>query len=299
MSSVDVATAAIKSISSPALKILKTVESGMNRYEYVPIRIIESSIKLSSEKTRVLADLLVKDGFMIAVSSPYRGYALTFSGIDLLALKTLVDKGALSAMGKPVGVGKESEVYDALLENGEVVAVKFHRIGRISFRQTRRLRIYATGAKAGWITQAKRAASREFMALKRLYDSNVSVPRPIFKTHHVVVMSALDGRPLIEYAKMITKEMVNDIFVNLRKMYEVGVVHADLSEYNILISEDGDVMLFDFPQWVSPNHNSANRYLFSDLNNLVRFFSKKDIPTPTLSSAINYVKGKKDELEWS
>ncbi|MGQ9515442.1 MAG: RIO1 family regulatory kinase/ATPase domain-containing protein [Thermoproteota archaeon] len=299
MSSVEIAVSAIKSLTSPAMKILRIIESGMNRYEYVPIRIVESAIKLSSEKTRILTDLLVKDGLLKAVSSPYRGYALTFSGVDLLALKTLVEENVLSAMGKPVGVGKESEVYDALLENGDVVAIKFHRVGRISFRKTRRLRLYAMGPKAGWITQAKRAASREFMALKKLYDSNVSVPRPIYKTRHVVVMSALDGRPLIEYSKKITHDLVNDVFLNLRKMYEAGVVHADLSEYNILVSEDGHIVLFDFPQWVSPNHKSANRYLSSDLNNLIRFFSKKNIPTPTLSSAISYVKGKKEEMQWS
>jgi RIO kinase 2 len=297
MSSVDIAAAAIKSLTSPAKKILLVVESGMGRYEYVPIRVIEPAIKLGSEKTRTLTDLLVKEGFLTAVGSPYRGYALTFAGADLLALNTLVEDGVLSAIGKPVGVGKESDVYDALLANGEVAAVKFHRIGRTSFRQTRRLRTYAAGAKASWMVQSRRAASREFEALKKLQASNVSVPMPISKTRHVVVMSALGGRPLVEYKEAVTNELVKKVFEEVRKMYEAGVVHADLSEYNILVSDEGEVVLFDFPQWVPPDHRSAERYLCSDIRNLLRFFSKMGAQVPTLSSILSYVKGAKDELK--
>lgn len=300
MSSVDIAVRNVKSQTSSASQALLIVESGITRFEYVPLHVIALAMKMSSERARHLLDLLVKDDLLRAIGAPYRGYTLTYAGADLLALKTLADENVLSAVGKPLGVGKESDVYDALLEDGdEVVAVKFHRVGRISFRQTRRLRGYAAGERAGWIVQAKRAAAREFEALVKLHGSQASVPKPIYRTRHVVVMSALDGRPLIEYSQPISRQLVEELFSNMRAMYEAGVVHADLSEYNILVSEEGHLTLFDFPQWVSPSHKSADRYLSSDINNLQTFLLKRNVPPPVFTSILNYVRGAVERLEWT
>jgi len=299
MSSVDIAVRAMKSQTPSATQALLSIESELMRFEYVPLDIITSALKMSSAKVRHLLDLLVEDELLRASGSPYRGYTLTYAGADLLALKTLVENNILSAMGKPIGVGKESEVYDALLEDEDVVAVKFHRIGRISFRQTRRLRTYATGKRVGWIVQAKRAAVREFEALTKLHGSHVSVPKPIYRTRHVVVMSALDGSPLIEYPNAISRELVEELFSNIRGMYGAGVVHADLSEYNILVSGEGHVTLFDFPQWVPPSHSSAEKFLSSDITNLLIFLSKRNVPHPTFQSILSYVMGEKESMEWA
>jgi len=299
MSSVDIAVRTMRSQTPSASQALLIVESGLTRFEYVPLHVIALAMKMSSERARHLLDLLVKDDLLRAAGAPYRGYTLTYAGADLLALKTLADEDVLSAVGKPVGVGKESDVYDALLEGGDEVAVKFHRVGRISFRQTRRLRGYAAGAHAGWIVQAKRAAAREFEALVKLHGSHASVPKPIYRTRHVVVMSALDGRPLVEYRQTIPRQMVEELFTHMRVMYKAGVVHADLSEYNILASEEGHLTLFDFPQWVSPGHKDADRYLSSDINNLQTFLLKRNISPPPLNSILNYVRGGTERLEWA
>lgn len=299
MSSVDIAVRTMKSQTPSATQALLIVESALTRFEYVPLHIIALAMKMSSEKARHLLDLLVKDDLLRAVGAPYRGYTLTYAGADLLALKTLADENVLSAVGKPVGVGKESDVYDALLDGGGEVAVKFHRVGRISFRQTRRLRGYAVGSHVGWIVQAKRAAAREFEALVKLQGSQASVPKPIYRTRHVVVMSALDGRPLLEYSQPISRQMVEELFSNMRAMYEAGLVHADLSEYNILASEEGHLTLFDFPQWVSPSHKNADRYLSSDINNIQSFLLKRNVSPPSLTSILNYVKGGVERLEWA
>ncbi|MEM0010589.1 MAG: RIO1 family regulatory kinase/ATPase, partial [Candidatus Bathyarchaeia archaeon] len=53
-----------------------------------------------------------------------------------------------------------------------------------------------------------------------------------------------------------------------------GIIHADLSEYNIIVSHRGPV-IFDWPQWVSRNHPSAHYYLRRDLENLLKFFKRK------------------------
>jgi RIO kinase 2 len=58
------------------------------------------------------------------------------------------------------------------------------------------------------------------------------------------------------------------------KAYSAGVVHGDLSEYNVLVVEDTPV-LFDWPQWVSSSHPSALYYLKRDLLNILKFFKRK------------------------
>jgi RIO kinase 2 len=54
----------------------------------------------------------------------------------------------------------------------------------------------------------------------------------------------------------------------------MGVIHADLSEFNVMI--DGrDVVLIDWPQWIDPDHPNADQVLARDVENILRYFSRK------------------------
>jgi len=73
----------------------------------------------------------------------------------------------LEAFGKPLGVGKEADVYDALTPTGQRVAVKFHRLGRTSFKQTKRKRGYVINAYSpDYHHRSQIAAKKEYEALK-------------------------------------------------------------------------------------------------------------------------------------
>src|SRR4030042_1993172 len=76
----------------------------------------------------------------------------------------------IRAFAKSLGVGKEADVYDALSPDGKRIAIKFHRLGRISFRQTRRKRGYAR-EHSSWLFQSHIAADREFQAMKLVYEN--------------------------------------------------------------------------------------------------------------------------------
>src|SRR4030067_792405 len=80
-----------------------------------------------------------------------------------------------AAMSKREFVPKEEDVYDAVHPAGSRLAVKFHRLGRISFRQTRRKRAY-TAEHAGWLFQSRLAAGEEIQAPKPVYHRGVAVP---------------------------------------------------------------------------------------------------------------------------
>jgi RIO kinase 2 len=67
-------------------------------------------------------------------SAKYDGYRLTYMGYDFLAIKTLTQRGHICGVGRQIGVGKESDIFEVTNEEGEVFALKLHRLGRTSFR---------------------------------------------------------------------------------------------------------------------------------------------------------------------
>jgi RIO kinase 2 len=72
----------------------------------------------------------------------YDGYRLTYGGYDFLALRAMVKRGTLSGVGRRIGVGKESDIYLATNADGDELAIKLHRLGRISFRRIKEKRDY-------------------------------------------------------------------------------------------------------------------------------------------------------------
>ena len=83
----------------------------------------------------------------------YPGYALNYFGLDFLALHSFTSAGLIEALGEALGIGKEADVYEALTPEGERVAVKLHKLGRASFRQTAKVRGY-TEEKAFWLIRS-------------------------------------------------------------------------------------------------------------------------------------------------
>ena len=267
-----------KRLEQKDFRILNAIERGMAKYEYVPIEEISrlSGVPLKEliSRTKMLNEL----GLIQRQKGAYIGYLLTTWGYDCLALNALVKKGVLKAIKlKPLGVGKESDVYEGLSTSGERVAVKFHRLGRISFRKTRRVRAYIGDRRhISWLYQARLAATNEFEALLLLYPKGVSVPRPIYHNRHVVVTSLIEGIPLFEVPPLSDPgKVLKDILLNIKVAYKAGVVHGDMSEYNVIIKSNEDVVLIDWPQWVSSSHPNAELLLRRDVDHLTKFFRRK------------------------
>jgi len=217
------------------------------------------------------------------------------AGYDSLALNALVKAGFLEAFGKPLGVGKESDVFDALSSGGERVAVKFHRLGRTSFRQTRRLRGYVGDRRhISWLYQSRLAAEKEFEALRLVYPRGVSVPRPIIQNRHVVVMAMIEGDEIYRVSDVSdAEEVLDEILLNVRKTYvDAGVIHADLSEFNVILETDDHVLIIDWPQFVRVDHPNAEMLLKRDMQNVLRFFRRRFKVRRDLQKALDYVKKK-------
>ena len=298
MSAVDVAVSAVRVVEPEDVRVLRAIEDLMARYEHVPVDAIIRASGLHPREVGYRLDRLHGLGLIRRWTGPYTGYVLRLAGHDLLAIYALVRSNVLEAFGKPLGVGKEADVYDALTPEGRRVAVKFHRLGRVSFRQTRRYRVFIGDRRhISWLYQSRLAAEREYEALTLVHPKGVHVPKPIGHNRHVVVTSYIEGAPLNELRELPKpKDMLYDIIEDVRICYqEAGVVHGDLSEYNIIvnITEEGEqhYVIIDWPQWVPTAHPSAQSLLRRDLRNVLNFFRKRFGITMDLDEVLRYVLG--------
>jgi len=278
MSSADVAVRVLLQLEPEDFRVLTAIELDMSRHRYVPEDDIPKLSGLTAREAGFRLNRLMGFNLVRRWVGAYVGYALNMAGYDCLAMNALVKTNVLQAFGKPLGVGKESDVYDALTPDGRKVAVKLHRLGRTSFRQTRRLRGYVADRRhISWLYQSRLAAENEFEALKLVYPCGVSVPQPISQNRHVVVMGMIEGAELYRVPDVPDPQKVLDeILSNVGRAYtKAGVIHADLSEFNVILKPDWRVLIIDWPQFVRKDHPNAEMLLKRDLKNILQFFGKR------------------------
>jgi RIO kinase 2 len=262
----------IRTLNKYEKTILLALERGMKKYSWVPLEHLKAATKLSESEINYRLSRLIEWGMVRFNPVPYDGYALVFGGYDTLALASLSKKGTISALGSQIGEGKESIVYEAL--GLGPVAIKFHRVGGRSFSSARLNREYMPEeGHCPWLIASRRSAEREYEALAALHPK-VSVPLPIENNRHAVVMSLISGASLNRCRLECPSEVLDDILGNVRTAYSLGIIHADLSEYNILV-EEGKCILIDWPQWTEKDHPNAEAILSRDIDNILTFFKRK------------------------
>jgi RIO kinase 2 len=293
MSSAEVAVRVFRTLENEDFKVLQVIETGMSKHEFVSKEEIAKFTKFDlARDTDFRLSRLNKLSLIQRMRGPYVGYTLNYAGYDCLAINALVKAGVLEAFGKPLGVGKEADVYDALNPKGERIAVKFHRLGRISFRQTKKKRGYTT-EHISWLFQSRLAAEKEFQALRLLFPYKVAVPAPINQNRHVIAMGMIEGGELAEWKQIREPEKVlKEILRNVRKAYlKARVIHADLSEYNVILKPDMHILIIDWPQYVTKDHPNAEELLTRDVKNVLQYFNRKHMLKARLDEAFTYVTG--------
>jgi len=205
------------------------------------------------------------------------GFKLTFSGYDYLALRALSSRGSIIGIGLQLGVGKESDVFLGFDQENNSMALKLHRLGRISFRTIKQNRDYFEHRKsASWLYLSRLAALKEYAFMKALFDHKFPVPKPIDWNRHCVLMSLVDGFPLTQIKELKNPGKVYADLMNLLiRLAQYGLIHCDFNEFNLLINEKEEITLIDFPQMVSSSHPDAERYFNRDVQCVRSFFLKK------------------------
>jgi RIO kinase 2 len=254
--------------------LLSGVEQGMRFSKWVDRTKLPEFSGLTAENVDYRLERCLKRELIEKKTIQYEGYRLTFEGYDALALHTLVERETIEAMGAPLGVGKESDVYE--VRSYKPLALKFHREGITNFRSVRREREYTADREhVSDMYTARIAAEREYEALEELYPE-VSVPQPIDQNRHGIVMEKMDGVELsrADLDDDRALEVLDAILVEVRSAYAAGRVHADMSEYNVFVAPDS-VTVFDWPQAVETDHANAREFLERDVGNLVGYFRRK------------------------
>jgi len=271
--------------------LLSGLEQGMRFSEWVARGKLPEFSDLTEEDVEYRLDRCERRGLIERKTIQYVGFRLTFEGYDALALHTFAERETIEGVGAPLGVGKESDVYE--VRSYKPLALKFHREGYTEFREVNREREYTADREhVSWLYTARKAAEQEYEALEALYPT-VSVPQPVDQNRHALVMERIEGVELAR-SKLEVEQVVpvlDLILAEIRAAYAEGYVHADMSEYNVFVNSEG-VTVFDWPQAVPVDHENSDELLERDVENIVGYFQRKyphevaEVDTAALADAV-------------
>jgi RIO kinase 1 len=222
-----------------------------------------------------------------------------FDEATLGALYKLVQDGHIEAFGGPLSTGKEANVYLAQGPESEV-AVKVYRINASDFRT---MRDYLDGDPRfeGIGSDKKKVVvawtKKEFANLKRARAAGVRVPEPLAVQRNVLVMEFLgrDGERAHRLNEVDVEnpetayEVVREY---MRRLYDAGLVHGDLSEYNLVVHE-GELAVLDLGQAVTVHHPNYRDFLERDCRNVASFFARQGADV-TAEDLLSFVTGGDD-----
>ncbi len=215
-------------------------------------------------------------------------------GVDRKTLDEVFDKSTLHTLEKlisdrvidyldfPISTGKEGNVFLGITPEETKVAVKIYRISTSTFKHMAQYIVGDPRFKSFHKTRRDIAyawTSKEFKNLELLEAIGVPAPRPIAKLNNVLIMEYIGSEekpaPMMKDVKLSNPEKVFQILINsiLRMYRDAGLVHSDLSPFNVLIHE-GEPYLIDLGQGVLLGHPFAYEFLKRDIYNIVNYFRR-------------------------
>jgi RIO kinase 1 len=209
-------------------------------------------------------------------------------------LQPLLEDGLIDDVTRQLMSGKEAMVFVVTCGNEVRCAKVYKEANKRSFRQSvdytegrktknsRQARAMQKGSKYGRESQEAAWQSAEVDALYRLANAGVRVPTPYNFYEGVLLMELVtgsDGNAAprlndVQLSAEIAREYHAFLILQVVKMLLAGIVHGDLSEFNILVGENGPVII-DLPQAVdAASNNHAKEMLARDVKNLADYFGQ-------------------------
>lgn len=232
-----------------------------------------------------------------------------------MILLQMINRGIVSEVNGCLSTGKEANVYGALsipLSESEDAAQPLHRAIKVYktsilvFKDRDR---YVSGEyrfRSGYNKGNNRAmvkvwAEKEFRNLKRLYLAGIPCPEPVYLRLHVLVMGFLgdkkgwaaprlrdvdlQGEDVDEQWRILYLQLLG----LMRRMYQTcKLVHADLSEYNVLYHQN-KLFIIDVSQSVEHDHPRSLEFLRMDIKNVTDFFRRKNVDTISEQAVFGFI----------
>ena len=207
------------------------------------------------------------------------------------SLLTLIDYGIIDEVLRPLMSGKEARVYLVRLGDELRVAKVYKAATNRSFkkrsiytegrktRNSRDQRAVSRRSRHGKAIDEEAWRSTEVNMIYRLQRAGVRVPVPHCFEAGILVMEMItdtDGSPAPRLGEVrldveVAREIYGHLIQEVIRMLSAGIVHGDLSDFNILLGSDGPVII-DFPQSVDTAHNNnARDLLLRDVQNIHDF----------------------------
>ncbi|KAL2177474.1 RIO1 family-domain-containing protein [Thermothelomyces heterothallicus CBS 202.75] len=228
-----------------------------------------------------------------------------------MILLQMINRGVVNEIHGAISTGKEANVYGAVLYpdgGGEPVqrAVKIYKTAILVFKDRERYitgehRFKAGAEKGNNRKMVKLWAEKEFRNLRRLHAAGIACPEPLMLKLHVLVMEFLGDKRGYAYPRLRDARFTGDdvderwrkLYVQLlgimRRLYQVcSLVHADLSEYNILY-HDNRLYVIDVSQSVEHDHPRALEFLRMDIKNVGDFFRRQGVDTLQDRTIFNFI----------
>jgi len=235
--------------------------------------------KLKRKESRYEIEQLMKE----KRSEEYEVLEEVFDRSTLMTIYYFMNKGLIDEIYGSVKAGKESKLYWGRDKEGEPIAIKIFLTVSAEFKKG--MLVYIQGdPRFTRVRKDTRSliylwAQKEYKNLQSAHEAGVSVPKPIAVRNNVLLMEFIGengiSAPLLREVELKNPEKTfRQIIANVKKLYrKAGLVHADLSEYNIMMWKNRPV-LFDVSQAVSKEHPMAAEFLRRDLKNISRYFKR-------------------------
>lgn len=218
-----------------------------------------------------------------------------------MILFKMLSRGTIAEIEGCISTGKEANVYFASHYEGRPRAVKIYKTSILTFKDRDK---YVSGDfrfRHGYCRKNPRKmvqtwAEKEFRNLSRIFREGIPCPEPVILRSHVLVMTFV-GRngipaPLLKNADLPKDkycELYLDCLTMMRDLYsKCKLIHADLSEYNVLYHE-GKMVLIDVSQSVEPDHPHSMDFLRKDCTNMMDFFKKNGVDVMNVRQMFDFI----------
>jgi len=225
-----------------------------------------------------------------------------FDRSTLMTIYDLMNKGTIDEIYGVVKAGKEARIYWGKNPDGRELAIKIYLTTSAEFK--RGMLPYIRGdprfahVRGGTRSLVYAWAQKEFKNLQRAHEVRVRVPEPIAVNKNVLIMEFIGengvSAPLMKETSLRNPGQVyRRLLAHVKKLYQKAeLVHADLSEYNIMIWKNQPVV-FDVSQAVPLKHPMADQFLRRDLENLYKYFKRLGVDVLSVEEMHRRVTGGK------